>query len=376
MTPVNFMPIQNIHPAPHRKLTPFVFAAFLTSFLLIGGLAFDSYRFLRNLRQSLSLNHELSMLGGVLIHLDEVLAMSARMAAVTGDLKWETRYRKHEAILNDAIKRALTLVPEKIMLQTSAMTDEANLELVTMENASFEMVRKRNMEEARRILFSPAYEKQKAIYASGIEKVAVYLDEAGAGTARELRDRNRAYIVTAGAIMAILVFIGLAVIFFIKRTEKVLFAKNDELERYARQLSELNDALDLHLVERTHQAMESEERNRLTVESANDAFIAIDAGGGIREWNHQAELMFGWAFGEVQGRRLAETIIPERYRQAHLEGVKRFLETGTKKIMNQRVEISALHKDGREFPVALTVWPIRVGEAVQFNAFIRDIRAK
>ena len=316
------------------------------------------------------------MLGGVIIHLDEVLTMSARMAAVTGDLKWETRYRKHESILNDSIKTALDLIPGKTMRQAIAMTDEANIELVTMENASFEMVRKRNMEEARGILFSPAYEKQKAIYASGIGDVVSYMEEKAKSGARELLDRNRAYVMTSGTIMAVLIFVAIMVIMVIRGTEKELFVKKDELERYTRQLSELNNALDLQLVERTQQALESEERNRLTVESANDAFIAIDAGGGIREWNHQAELMFGWAFGEVQGRLLAETIIPERHRQAHREGVKRFLENGTKKIMNQRIEISALHKDGHEFPVALTVWPIHVGAAVQFNAFIRDIRVK
>src|SRR5207302_9112631 len=72
----------------------------------------------------------------------------------------------------------------------------------------------------------------------------------------------------------------------------------------------------------------SEEQVRQVIQTANDAFIAIDATGRITEWNRQAELHFGWRREEVLGRLLTETIIPPVHRSAHTEGIARFLATG------------------------------------------------
>ncbi len=117
----------------------------------------------------------------------------------------------------------------------------------------------------------------------------------------------------------------------------------------------------------------SEEKTRLIIETANDPFIAMDAGGRIIEWNHQAEAAFGWSRAEAVGRRLAQTIIPPRYQQAHERGLGNFLATGEGPVLNQRIEIEAVHRDGHEFPVELMVWPIRLNGTCTFSAFIRDI---
>jgi len=118
---------------------------------------------------------------------------------------------------------------------------------------------------------------------------------------------------------------------------------------------------------------QSESRTRAIIDSANDAFIAIDPAGTIRDWNPQAEAIFGWTREQALGRSLAETIIPERYREAHTEGVHRFVRTGEGPVLNNRLEMTALHLDGHLFPVELTVSPIRLGRSYIFSAFIRDI---
>ena len=118
---------------------------------------------------------------------------------------------------------------------------------------------------------------------------------------------------------------------------------------------------------------EKEELYRLIIETANDAFISINEKGEIVEWNRQAELMLGWLQGEVFGRLLEEIIIPSKYRSAHRKGIQHFLITGEGPVLNKRIEISALHRDGHEFPVELTVWPIKGSGGHSFNAFIRDI---
>lgn len=118
---------------------------------------------------------------------------------------------------------------------------------------------------------------------------------------------------------------------------------------------------------------QSEFRTRLILDSALDAVLSIDEQGRITEWNAQAETMFGWLREEAIGRCLSETLIPMQYRAAHEEGLRHFLRTGEGAILNRRVEITALHRNGREFPVELSVVPYRFGETWWFSGFIRDI---
>jgi diguanylate cyclase (GGDEF)-like protein/PAS domain S-box-containing protein len=118
---------------------------------------------------------------------------------------------------------------------------------------------------------------------------------------------------------------------------------------------------------------ESEERTRQIVETAYDALISMDARGVITAWNSAAEAIFGWSREEVIGRIMGDTILPPQYREAHLKGVQRFLATGEGPVLNQRIEITALHRDGHEFPVELAVWAVRSGDAFTFNAFVHDI---
>ena len=117
----------------------------------------------------------------------------------------------------------------------------------------------------------------------------------------------------------------------------------------------------------------SEARTRLIVDTAHDAFIAMDIEGRITDWNAQAEATFGWSRSEAVGRFLADTIIPHQHREAHKRGLQHFLATGQGPVLNKRIEITALHRDGHEFPVELTISPIRLGQTYVFNSFVHDI---
>jgi PAS domain S-box-containing protein len=117
----------------------------------------------------------------------------------------------------------------------------------------------------------------------------------------------------------------------------------------------------------------SEERTRLIVDTALDAVITMDAAGIITGWNPRAETTFGWSRAEALGRTLAQTIVPERYRTAHKQGLERYLATGDAKVLGRRIELSALHRDGREFDVDLSITPIRTDGSPSFSAFVRDI---
>jgi PAS domain S-box-containing protein len=104
-----------------------------------------------------------------------------------------------------------------------------------------------------------------------------------------------------------------------------------------------------------------------------DAVITMDANGTTIGWNTQAEKIFGWSRKEAIGCRVADTIIPARYRDAHERGLHRFMATAEGPLLNRRVEMTALHRDGREFPVELAITPVRLDHTWTFGAFIRDI---
>jgi PAS domain S-box-containing protein len=122
---------------------------------------------------------------------------------------------------------------------------------------------------------------------------------------------------------------------------------------------------------------ESDARAHLIVDTAHDAYVGIDSTGRIAVWNAQAEATFGWTREEVVGKLLVETIIPPAFRDGHNHGMKRFHETGEAPVVNQRLELSALDKSGREFPIELTVTsPMRVENGFFFGAFLRDISGR
>ena len=121
---------------------------------------------------------------------------------------------------------------------------------------------------------------------------------------------------------------------------------------------------------------ESRNRAQAIITSALDAVVEMDETGTILTWNPKAEEIFGWTAEEAVGRRPSEVVIPAQYREAHEQGLKHFLATGEGPILNKRVELSALHRDGREFPVELSVTPIRTGAGYTFTAFLRDITGR
>jgi PAS domain S-box-containing protein len=109
------------------------------------------------------------------------------------------------------------------------------------------------------------------------------------------------------------------------------------------------------------------------LERAYSAFVSIDADGRISFWNARAEETFGLTREQAIGRPVAETIIPERYREAHWQGLRRFRQTGEGRMLGRRVELSALRADGSEFPIEMTISALREGQGWSFHAFVADI---
>jgi PAS domain S-box-containing protein len=118
---------------------------------------------------------------------------------------------------------------------------------------------------------------------------------------------------------------------------------------------------------------QSRDRLQAIITNAFDAVVEMDGRGVITSWNPRAEEIFGWSQREAVGRKPSETIIPRRCRDAHEEGLRHFLATGEGPILNRPIEMTALHRDGREIPIELTLTPTPWEGGFTFCAFIRDI---
>ena len=111
-----------------------------------------------------------------------------------------------------------------------------------------------------------------------------------------------------------------------------------------------------------------------TVAASLDAIVTADDSGKIIGFNASAEDVFGWTRDEIIGLTMEETFIPHRMRDAHHNGMNRYLETVTPRVVDGgRVELAALRKSGEEFPVELNITSIVDDEGTKFIAYIRDI---
>ncbi len=117
----------------------------------------------------------------------------------------------------------------------------------------------------------------------------------------------------------------------------------------------------------------SDEWLKAIITSAMDCIVAIDVNGTIIEFNQAAEKTFGHEKEQVIGKSMADTIIPERFREAHNKGIAHFLTTHEYRLIGRRVEVTALRASGEEFPVELTIIPVNEHVDPIFTAYIRDI---
>ena len=118
---------------------------------------------------------------------------------------------------------------------------------------------------------------------------------------------------------------------------------------------------------------ESEDKFRKISDAANDAIIMADSEGSITYWNKAAERMFGYPAEEVTGNKLEQTIIPDRYRDAHIKGFMKFCDTGQGAVIGKTVELSAIRKDNTELPIELSLSSAKVGDRWNAIGMIRDI---
>ena len=117
---------------------------------------------------------------------------------------------------------------------------------------------------------------------------------------------------------------------------------------------------------------QSEARKAGVLDTALDCIITIDQDGIILDFNPACELSFGYKRADAIGREMGELIVPPSLREQHRAGLARYISTREAKVLNRRIELTAMRADGTEFPVELAITRIS-GDAFRFTGYLRDI---
>jgi PAS domain S-box-containing protein len=326
-------------------------------------------------------------LRGTIVRLDEVLTMSARMAAATGDPEWEARYRLVDPQLTAAITEAQSLAPTVDSKDVVARTEAANRVLVQMEHHAFDLVRQRRLADARAALVSDEYVRQKGIYAAGMDTLNLELKESVRSVVAA--EMHRTWIVRLVSVAAVLLLVlcWIVALRTIHRWRVALLANQERLSIQSAELAQLNAGLDHKVAERTAEVessravallhLEAAQRARAAAEAAEQdilvanqevkasrdrleavvdsaplAILTIDLTGLVKTWNPAATLLFGWPSDEVVGRPLPT--IPAAGQAAYeglLSGYQR-----AEAVTN--IETTRRRKDGSLVDVVLSAAPI------------------
>lgn len=324
-------------------------ALVITSFLLVilGWVSWNSFKDFRTTETRL---HRLEELIGLINTTDEVLTMSARMAAVTGDLAWEARYLRFEPKLDEAIRDALRILPDKALSEAIARTNAANMALTKMDRQSFDLVRNHESEKAKALLFSDAYESQRTLYSSGTVDATTYIHRFVDDSLQ--RQRKRAFIS----------FVSVVIVFSVS-----IFAWAVAFRLIGRYLTQRNQA---------EAALRSSRGELLNITSSvAEGLYVLDRDGKITFMNPEAERLMGWTQEELRDKAPHDIVHGHGVSGKRLPleecPIFKVIKTGEKFHSTDEVFI---RKDGTAFPVSVLSSPIMdKGEIVASITAFRDI---
>ncbi|HVQ77891.1 MAG TPA: PAS domain S-box protein [Candidatus Binatia bacterium] len=341
--------------------------------LVLAGLAWDVDTSVRRLERVNELHLRSEHLRGAIVYLDEVLTMSARMGAATGDPRWEARYREFDAQLGPALQEALALAPRMGTTAAVRRTQAANAALVQIENGAFALVHRNDLDAARAALSSAEYDRQKGIYAAGMDALDAALEQAAR---RSMDAEVRRVRVVEGTSIAMLGLLGLCWVVAVRamnRRNAVLTQDHERLARLSAELEEHGATLDVKVAQRTRQLAESEARYRALVDEAGDIIYGAGPDGRFTFANPAAQRALGRGEDEILGQPFTTLVHPSQ-REEVAAFYRRQLEERTPFTY---FEFLALAHDGRGIWLGQNVQILSDAEqGDMLVAIARDITAQ
>lgn len=216
----------------------------------------------------------LRQLAGTILHHDEGLTMSARMAAATGDLAWEARYWRFQPELDAALAEATALAPEAAIVSSAGETSAADAALMVIEVEAFALVRAGERERAAALLTGEAYERQKAIYEAGMRRS---IDAVLRRSAEQLEAMGRRVLGIIGVALALVAGLGACWTRIVGLIRDYLRAR-DAAEAA---LTEANATLERRVDERTAELDHRNGAMRLVLDNVNQGLVVLGRDGVV-----------------------------------------------------------------------------------------------
>ena len=245
-------PLAQVKQFVRANLVATITVTLTGSLLLTGASTWNIWNIYKGFRSTVAKQFQLEKSSGEIVHLDEVLTMSARMAASTGDLKWEARYRQFEPKLTAAIDQTLAGVTADIRAEASK-TDDANNKLVAFEDEAFKLVHQGKSQQALKLLMGPQYSAQKQIYAAGNEKVLGRIDQLIQQQLQSYERNLLGSITFAAIVLPILLASWLLVLSAVRDYIRDRQVAQAELQKSQENLLALNEALQVEADNRQRQ---------------------------------------------------------------------------------------------------------------------------
>jgi HPt (histidine-containing phosphotransfer) domain-containing protein len=255
-----------------------VFLAGLTALLSSAG----AYVWIQTpLGVAITLERDLAKKVGRIMTLDEVLTMSAKMAASSGNVAYEQRYNDHVEELDRLIKETVGMSTDLAVRAAAQSTDEANRRLVDMETRSFELNKQKQHASALALLESKDYQTQKTIYATGMTQAFKRLAIA--------TTEQRRVVERWATFLQILALLSLAA---------VLGAWTLDQRERRRQAAVYAAELETRVAQRTEELRERNRSMRLVLDSVQQGLVGVDLHGFMS--GERSAILHRW-FGPVEG---------------------------------------------------------------------------
>ena len=328
------------HPFPMKVLA----ATVVIAIILLLGLGYhiwDSYTRFKTVEER---ECRLEDLSDSIKYYDEVLTMSARLAAATGNLQWEKRYLSFELRMNNAVKEAIQLAPETFISESLGKINDINNKLVVMEKRAFDLIHQDKKETAMKLLTGEEYKEQKLILAKEIKLVGTTMI-GRVETALQTELKEGFFSVAAIAITApLLLFAWIVILHMIRKN----LAERKKVEE---------------ILEK------SEEKYRTLIETTNTGYLIVDSQGKVVDANSEYVRLSGHrTLDEILGRSVIEWTA-EHDLERNAEEVKK---CGTKGFVRD-LEIDYVNKKGEITPIEINATVIETQEGLKILTLCRDI---
>jgi methyl-accepting chemotaxis protein PixJ len=273
-------PLKQVKQFVRTNLVATITVTLTGSLLLTGASTWNIWNIYKGSRSTVAKQFQLEKSSGEIVHLDEVLTMSARMAASTGDLKWEARYRQFEPKLTAAIEQTLGGVTADIRAEASK-TDDANNKLVAFENQAFKLVHQGKSQQALELLMGPQYSAQKKIYAAGNDNVLKRIDQLIQQQLQSYEQNLLTSITFAAIVLPILLASWLLVLSAVQDYIRDRQIAQADLQKSQENLLSLNEALQVEADTRQRQETlirEESEQLQADIGELLDVVCSIEEG--------------------------------------------------------------------------------------------------